>query len=75
MKLAVFWILAPFSLVDVHEHLRGTWSIPHHQGLMMEAASISEMLVNIYQTAQCYNPKDSHLEAIMFVLFFCKTRK
>jgi hypothetical protein len=29
--------------------------------LMMEAASTSEMLVNFYQTTQCYNPEDSHL--------------
>jgi hypothetical protein len=29
--------------------------------LMMEAASTSEMLVNIHQTAQHYNAEDSHL--------------
>jgi hypothetical protein len=28
----------------------------------MEAASISETLVNFYQTTWCYNPEDSHLE-------------
>jgi hypothetical protein len=27
----------------------------------MEAARTSEMLVNFYQTTQCYNPEDSHL--------------
>jgi hypothetical protein len=30
--------------------------------LMMEAASISEMLVNFYQTTQHYNPEKSHLQ-------------
>jgi hypothetical protein len=37
----------------------------HHQGddgvLMMEAASISETLVNFYQTTRRNNPEDSHL--------------
>jgi hypothetical protein len=29
---------------------------------MMEAARTSETLVNFYQTTQCYNPEDSHLQ-------------
>jgi hypothetical protein len=29
--------------------------------LMMEAAWTSEMLINVYQTIQHYNPEDSHL--------------
>jgi hypothetical protein len=29
--------------------------------LMMEAARISETLVNFYQTTRRYNPEDSHL--------------
>jgi hypothetical protein len=29
--------------------------------LMIEAARISETLVNFYQTARHYNPEDSHL--------------
>jgi hypothetical protein len=32
--------------------------------LMMEAASISETSVNFYQTTQCNNPEDSHLQDI-----------
>jgi hypothetical protein len=31
--------------------------------LMMEAASISETLVNFYQTTRRYNPEDSHLRS------------
>jgi hypothetical protein len=29
---------------------------------MMEAASTSEKSANFYQTAQCNNPEDSHLQ-------------
>jgi hypothetical protein len=31
--------------------------------LMMEAACTSETLVNFYQTTQCNNPEDSHLQS------------
>jgi hypothetical protein len=45
MKMAVFWVVAPCSLV----------------ALMMEAARTSETLVNFYQITRRYNLKDSHL--------------
>jgi hypothetical protein len=48
MKMAVFWVVAPGSLVEV--------------ALVMEAASTSETLVNFYQTTRHYNPEDSHLQ-------------
>jgi hypothetical protein len=32
--------------------------------LMMEAASISETLVNFYQTTRRKNPEDSHLQIV-----------
>jgi hypothetical protein len=44
--MAVFWVIAPCRTIV----------------LMMEAASISETLVNFYQTARRYNPDDSHLK-------------
>jgi hypothetical protein len=50
MKMAIFWFVAPCSLVCLH-----------HQGLMMEEARISETLVNIYQTTRLYKQEDSHL--------------
>jgi hypothetical protein len=40
-KMAVFWIVAPCSLVEVYQRLIA---------LMMEAAGTSETLVNSYQT-------------------------
>jgi hypothetical protein len=48
IKIAVFWVVAPCSLVDVYV-------------LMIEAARTSERLVNLYQTTRRYNPEDSHL--------------
>jgi hypothetical protein len=63
--MAVFWVVAPCSLVEVYQRFRGP-SCLHHQGdefiaLMMEAARTSENLVNFYQTTRRYNPEDSHL--------------
>jgi hypothetical protein len=47
--MAVFWVVAPCSLVD-------GWRM-----MMMEAARTSETLVNFYQTTRHYNPGDNHL--------------
>jgi hypothetical protein len=43
--MAVFWVVAPCSLVEVYRHFN--WAI----ALMIEAASTSETSVNFYQTA------------------------
>jgi hypothetical protein len=64
MKIAVFWVVAPYSLVEVYQRFRGTCCL-HHQALialMMEAASTSETSVNFYKTTWHYNPEDSHLQ-------------
>jgi hypothetical protein len=59
--MAVFWDVAPCSLVEVYQRLRGVCCL-HHQGdEMMEAISTSETLVNFYQTTRRYIPEDSHL--------------
>jgi hypothetical protein len=63
--MAVFWFVAPFSLVEVYRHFRGTCCLNHQgddeEALMTETASTSEMSVNFYQTTRRYNPEDSHL--------------
>jgi hypothetical protein len=64
--MAVFWVVAPCSLVEVYQRFSGPCCL-QHQGyiraiaLTMETARTSETLVNFYQTTQCYNPEDSHL--------------
>jgi hypothetical protein len=65
--MAVFWVVAPCSLVAVYRPFRGTCCI-HHQGdassiiaLMMEATGSSETSAYFYQTTRRYNPEDSHL--------------
>jgi hypothetical protein len=64
--MAVFWDVAPCSLVEVYQRFRGPCCL-HHQGhesliaLIMEAASTSETLVNFCQTTRRYILEDSHL--------------
>jgi hypothetical protein len=60
LKMTVFWDVAPCSLVEVYECLRGAYCV-HHQG--DEATSTTEKLVKFYQTAWCRIPEDSHLHA------------
>jgi hypothetical protein len=57
MKMAVFWVVALCSLVEVYQRSRGPFCL---YALMMEAERTSGTLVNFYQTTQCYNPEDSH---------------
>jgi hypothetical protein len=52
MKMAVFWVVAPCSLVEVYRRFIA---------LMMEAASTSETSVNFHQTTWRNNSEDSHL--------------
>jgi hypothetical protein len=60
MKMAVFRIVAPCSLVEVYRRSRGACIISAI-ALMMAAASTSETSVNFYQTTQRNNSEDSHL--------------
>jgi hypothetical protein len=72
MKMAVFWVVAPCSLVEVYQRFTGPCYLHYHHGattqkmmdddqMMMEVATTSETLVNFYQTTRRYNPEDSHL--------------
>lgn len=36
-------------------------NVPTFEGLILEAASSSDVLADFYQTMRCYNPKGSHL--------------
>jgi hypothetical protein len=55
LKMAVFWIVVPCSIVEVYRRLRRLIA------LMMEAASTSETSVNFCRTIWRNNPEDSHL--------------
>jgi hypothetical protein len=51
LKMAVFWVAVLCSITEIYRLI----------ALMMEAASTSEMSVNLNQTTWSYNPEDSHL--------------
>jgi hypothetical protein len=61
--MAVFRVVAPYSLVGVYHRFQWYLLFPS-SGLvivMMEAASTSDKLIDFYQTSRRYNPEDSHL--------------
>jgi hypothetical protein len=62
MKMTVFWVVAPCSLVEVYGRFRGA-SIIKAIVLMMDAARTSVTSVNFYQTTRRNNPEHSHLHA------------
>jgi hypothetical protein len=58
VKLAVFWNVAPCSLIEIDRRFRGVY---RPIALVMEVVSSSETSVNIYQTTRPNIPEDSHL--------------
>jgi hypothetical protein len=62
MKMEVFCVVAPYSLVEVYQRFKVTFCLHHQGALTVEAASASETLVNFYQTTRRYNPDDRHLQ-------------
>jgi hypothetical protein len=58
MKMAVFLLVAPCSLVEVYRCFRGTCYLI---ALMLEAPSTSETSVNFYQITPRYKQEDNHL--------------
>jgi hypothetical protein len=64
MKMAVFWVVAPCSLVEVYQRFRGPYCLHRKGALMLEAVRTSETLINFYQTTRRYNPEDSYLRTL-----------
>jgi hypothetical protein len=66
--MAAFWVVVPCSLIEVY-HVSEVFAASIIRAmlimiaLMVEAASTSETSANLYQTARCNNPGDSHLHA------------
>jgi hypothetical protein len=59
MKMAVFWNVAPCSLLGIDRRFRGA-NCFHHQGVDGGITS-SEISVNFYQTARRNIPQHRHL--------------
>jgi hypothetical protein len=57
--MAAFWVIAPYSLVEVYQRFRGPCCL-HYQGDRPETS------VNFYQTTLRYNPEDSLLSNILY---------
>jgi hypothetical protein len=43
MKMAVFWVVAPCSLVEVYRRFRGTCCL-HHQGPILDLFNASSVI-------------------------------
>jgi hypothetical protein len=66
MKMAVFWVVAACSLIEVYRRFRGTCCL-HHQGTHRPDDVGNTSLVNYYQTTGRYNPEDSHLQNLKWL--------
>jgi hypothetical protein len=70
MKMAVFEVVVPCSLVEVYRRFRGTCCL-HRVALITDAVSISKTSIKFYQIARRNNPEDSHLQMGFYLgLFF-----
>jgi hypothetical protein len=84
IEMTVFWDVAPCSLVEGYQRVRGPCCL-HHQGreywlitLMMAVAGTFETSVNLYQTTRRNIPKDSlhtrrcdNLKSYKLFIIFC----
>jgi hypothetical protein len=64
-KMAVFWVVAPCSLVEVYQRFRGPYCL-HHQD-DESPVSTSETWINSYQTTRRNIPEDCHLDRKIYV--------
>jgi hypothetical protein len=76
MKMVVFWVVAPYSQVEVYWRFKDSYRLGHQvDRLIMEAASVSETSVNFCQTTRRYNPEYSHLQLLSCLLEVCLAPK
>jgi hypothetical protein len=60
MKVAIFWDVAPCSLVEIYRRFSDAYC-PHHQGAS----------VNFYQTTRRNIPEDSHTQLKLLTFVDC----
>jgi hypothetical protein len=60
MKVAVFWVVEPCSLIEAHQPFRSIFCLLI--SLMMKADNTTETLVNFHQAARRYDAYGSHLQ-------------
>jgi hypothetical protein len=60
--MAVFWVVAPCTLVSVYQRFEGPYCLQHRPShFLMEAVRITETLLNLDQCTRRSYPKDGHL--------------
>jgi hypothetical protein len=67
MKMTVFWVVAPCSLVEVYRLFRGVCCLHHHHRPDDESTSTSETSVNFYQTTLRNYPEESNLHGLSYI--------
>jgi hypothetical protein len=63
MKMAAFWVVAPFCLVEVYRRFRDAVSV-----ITPVSSSTSETSVNVNQTTQCKDPEDAIFSSRVILL-------
>jgi hypothetical protein len=62
MKITIFWNVALCSLIEIGRSFSSAYCLHRQSALMMQAVSNAETSANFYQTTECNNTEDSHLQ-------------
>jgi hypothetical protein len=61
LEMAVFWVVAPCSLVEVYQRFRGPCCLPH-QGVRLHGATTQKTAIFVLTAVRTSNPTQHLLE-------------